>query len=542
MKLLPGMLALLASSQIVYADINKDELQFVQSMKTMYDYAEKHQNEVWPNFHPGPHVIFFADVFDPDPNHQHLWGLNIKPVNLPWEKVEENEYYLDHNPIDPYLLAYSGQIHEVDSQPVYVYLYWGDDQYFYNSLSLSRANWYIKHESAIDKKSMKNLSVGYNAFLLPDNVKLTFLEDAALTATLRDKGSEAEAELQDAVAIHQYRQSLLSNDNKNFEQTNELIYGTSYYISWNSEHLSDDDYIRKTQLTGCQPLNGAASVYTGLNCTVLGMPAFASTTFGRALDKHLSSRDWKISAEKHSIPASTLMQYYYHMSDAQAEALVKNAMNNPKYNYARISRLIDGSDILPYVKATKNAQAKYDQIHGVELYIPLDYLFFVFSTELYYIDTKSVLSEDVTEESAIYSLPEYKELARYHFENMEYAYSDIKFDDFNNLDFIKSSIIMKISEDSLLDIDGVKTSVADFIKSGQIANFHKLNISGPHIEATYFISGTLDGSDGSLKLINLSPSSLASNKTIKKTLKHGKNAKHFKPVMMGPFQQNLSSF
>lgn len=487
-----------------YADLERD---FVAKMAKSIDYVETHQEAVWPGFNikTTPVIILFSHFFQSNDDPEHIYALNFTPVNLPWQKLTVDNhvaYFLNENLIDPDLTNYEGEMHEVENQLSYIdseiiEIFPHQEQYF-NKLTESRAALYLKSESKIDKEHFYDTRLPYDGFYEPTNVKLMYLENAALNTAIYDK-NQAEKAIQDAAAIHQYRQQLLHKDLNAYEYAKEVFTGLPYYISLRSQNLTDEEYINKTQLNNCDWLTGKENQNFSLilKCLYWQHPRFISSIYGRHLDQKLSST-WKGQVETQYKNTSTLIQDYYHMSDSQAKALTEKAMQNPEYEYNEIEGLIDKS-----IAKEKNAMMKtvneFKNQPGIELFGPWywNYLSIYISSifggmEYYLINTNSIIAKgfDSRMKSDDGEVVEYK--------HMPFGSATLVFLR-NTIDNNRSASLMKLLPESQIVIDGITTTVGDFAKTGKMLSFKSLSIKDKYIDITVR-AGTLDAREGNLKL------------------------------------------
>jgi hypothetical protein len=502
---------LLAMAQVATADSTK--IDFIDSIAKQIDYAENHQQTVWPGFHPAktPSMIEFYY----NEGHKELYALNFTPGNLPWQQTELSYpvYYLPNLSILKQPDLIDGRFMQVDGSDSYIdveYSSYAAADNFGTKLIQNRMFYYLINESNIDIKNAEYLDSPYDSFNNPDYLKLIFLEDAALTQSQQSDADLAEKALRDAVAIHQYRQQLINDSAQQFENGNEIMVGLPVYTMWTSRNLDDSDYRKMSQRTGCPPLNALAPPLYLISCITNNFPGYMSAVYGRALDRKLSTQPWKEQVEKQFRPISQFAIDFYQFSDNDAKELTTAAMKNPIYRYNRISTIVDNT-MLPYVDGLQSAQAKYEQQSGVELRLPQIFgQIFIFANQflhifdnLYIPNTQTIMLEEL----------------HVHFESKDDdAY--LKLDDlpfiiiktltkgFEAIDEERSYTSIKLDQNATFIIDGDSYTAEELVQKKLFIKAKKIEITDKHLamRSANGKSLILDARDGAIKFMEDSSS------------------------------------
>lgn len=498
--LLSGLLFLMVTHTAIASSV---ELDSVQLMAKQINYAEHQQQAVWPGFHPASTASVIQ--FEGSRNNP-IYALNFKPGSLPWRKLSfsgESIYFLPNAELLD-LFGFDKQFTQVDGQKAYVDFEYFEDgaanpNFLANEFMTGRVGYYFLHESSIDPKHFNFMQTPYDNYRDINHVKLVYLEDAALTLAQQDDTGHAEEALRDAVAIRQYRNQLLSQTAREFEKGVDFLFGLPTYISWTSQQLSEADYRKMTQRTGCPPLNSLYPPEDIAICTISNFPAFSSSVYGHALEKKLAGQPWKIEVEKNFKSISQVAIEHYHFSDEQARMMAEAAIKKPEYDYDRISQIID-HNVLPYLQAMSIAENKYNTLPGIEVRtsIGLGFAFLMIGSfdegvyaNQYLINTSTLLLEDINLKSDEGELIE--------FNHMPFVALNITHKDILDIDLEYSYTSFKIDENAQLTLDGVTLTANDFIRNKKTQSFKTLLIVDSHLRLP-LPNGILDASEGVLKL------------------------------------------
>lgn len=506
MKLYPGILALSIISQCVYAQ--SDVSQFINSVARNIEYVQQNQDQVWTGFSLSDMPIVI-DLYMGQ-NQENIYAFNLVRHALPWQRLKFGNtkvYFLPKNLIDEDLGLYDGQVFTVDSQLSFIF---GDsasnlsvEQNFANFLVLEKAKYYLATQSQISKDNLQKLNTPYDGFYNLDNLKLIYLENAALTTYFQPGGQAKENALKDSAAIEKYRISLLSNDFQNFEKANDIYNGIPAYISLKASELSIKDYIFKAHQIGCEPLNAAASSASMIDCAMMGSASFKASAVGYAFSEKLASNGWQNSVETKFMTPLEILADYYQIDDHLAKSLTEKAMQNPLYNYARITAVVD--DVMqPEIANLQKAMQGYQQQPGVELYMPWDIMYVTnfidglfTEMELHLIDSYDTIRVFIEDGDEI----EQEGFYKVTFKDTPYALNQIRFNKLHKLNNDTSWSVWKLENQTLLAIDGQQMTVGEFTKLKTKRNFNTLTIDDKFIKIEVVKDGTLDASDGSLKLV-----------------------------------------
>lgn len=504
MRISTGILAISIISQCVYAqsDVNK----FINNVARNIEYVE--QNEVWPGFSLSDMPIVI-DMYH-DGRREDIYAFNLTPHALPWQKLKFGKLdvnYLPKNIIDQDLSDYDGSVYNVDSQLSFIYadksIYLSMEENFANFLILEKAKYYLENQSKIDKDNLKKLNALYDGFYNLENLKLLYLENAALTTYFQPVGQAKETALKDAAAIEKYRSSLLSKDFRDFEYATSIYDGLPLYISLKASDLSIKDYIFKAHQMGCKPLNASANPWDMISCSLQNAGAFEAASVGYAFLEKLSSNWWQTRIETKFVTPMQVLADYYQLTDEQAKVLTENAINNPLYNYNRINSVVN--DVMqPFIASMHNALDGYKNQAGVELYLPWPVVYvqnvvegMFFDIELYMINTYDNIRVHIPDGNEI----ELEGIFKVTFKDTPYALTKLRFNDLHKLKNEASWSIVKLAKNTILTIDNQQITVEEFVKNKQKRNFITLQIEDQYIKVNVTKDGTLDASDGSLKLV-----------------------------------------
>lgn len=501
-------LVMLGIVQAAHAD--EAQLNYVNYLAKQINFAETHQQAVWPGFHPAqtPIVIDFDSFSLSDNELSPVYAFNFTPGQLAWQQVGSNFpiYTLPDVRLVNQKGLIDGDMMSIDGSESFIDLeypgFTTSDNYGTYLLN-SRMHYYLIHESAIDLSYSSYLTIPYDNYNDPEYVKLIYLEDAALTSSQQTDPIAAEKALQDAVAIRQYRQQQIDVSAKQYENGNDIMLGVPTYAMWASRDLNDADYRKMSQRRGCAPLSALESSPSLMYCTVYQFPLYASSVYGRALDKKLNDSNWKKQVEKQfqSIPQSALA--LYHFTDDQAKALALKAMENPTYRYKRIATIVD-SAMHPYVDDMKLALQDYQQQTGVELRLPVVYGYIVMfigmfeqsfdqefipniqTTMLENVDI-DLHGDDGTFAMAYHNLP----------------HMILKFlpKDFNALDLYQSYTSLNLETKTVITLDGITYTAEQLVNNKLSLTGKAIEISDTHTSLKVIVPDplTIDASQGYIK-------------------------------------------
>ncbi len=351
LRVTTGILLLLVAQIIVAAD--SKEISFVKSIAAQIDYAERHQNAVWPGFHPAktPAIIAFTDkdqAFFAEQTIANTYAINIKSSHLRSRKVSALPYpiyYLDgENPLGLEIDS-DDQYWDIDGRRCFVKIVdskmWASDPTVLNKFIAARAIEYMIKTAEVDLSALNDFNLKLNGFKEAKLLKLFYLEDNALVLSQQMDKNRAEVALQDAIAIHQYRQQLSTPQQRFNYSVVETAIGIPNFISLSSQNLTDRNFHKMSQRIGCVPLQSLLPSFALSKCALYSFPNFAASVYGRTLSKKLSSQSWKRDVVRQFKPISQVLVEYYDFSDEQVRAMTEQAMKNPDYHYDRIERLID---------------------------------------------------------------------------------------------------------------------------------------------------------------------------------------------------------
>lgn len=502
MRIATGLLALSLVSQSIHA--NPDLNNFITDVARTIEYVEKNQEAVWPGFRMADMPIVIDMMYEQRPDS--LYAFNLQKRELPWQSLKfgnTDVLFLAKNPVKPDLYQYSGKIVKIDSQPSFINAEFREDittdKNFMDYLTVEKATYYLQNQSKITKDHLNSLTANYDGFNDLNNLKLTYLENAALITYLNAKGAVREQALKDAAAIDKYRVSSLSPPFQNFVQANEIFFGLPHFISLQSKNLAENDYVFKAHQAGCTPLNGKIDVEAIYNCDLLRAPSFRASVFGYALAEKMTTA-WKKTSEREFKTLGEITQEYYQLSFDQAKTMTEAAMRNPTYNYSRISSMVN-AEMQPYLNALKSANSNYEKMSGVEFYSPW-VLLDIFNwpeamkmgIQIFPINTNKILRLNLNETG------EFDGFFNVKFTHLPFVFNEFHFKQHDDIDNDNSWTIFKLQEKSMLVMDGQTITVGDFVKTKMARNFKHLSIKDSHMKLNVIKSGKIDASDGSLKL------------------------------------------
>lgn len=495
------------------ASAGTKELNFVKQINQEINYAEAHQADVWPGFHPASKATVISFQYDSDEQHPSAYALNFKPGSLPWVNAGigassyylANAYNLDIYNMTPGL-GYFADVDGSDSYVTNLSTEFAQDENMFRTVTEERARQFLTTESAIDKKSLSSaLNINYDGFTNLDIIKLVFLEDAALNKSQASNDqNESEKALQDAIAIHQYREKLVNAaDNNDFENNMELLEGIPRYIALQSKQLNEKQYRLLSQRTGCMPVSVLSGTESSISCMVAGFPTYSGTVYSRALDKKVPQLAWKkLVIAKFKAP-SNILSDYYHFNNKQIKMMTAAAKKNPAYNFARIEKIVN-ANMKEYLDKLQAAKKQYLQQQGIELRLDNELGNSVYedqytdtprATAVYQISLSSYLCTDVN----------------YGIENDYEKPVNVK-----NLPFMvyhmgltngslepeskDSYTALKLDDNASIVIDGVNYTAPQLINEKKVIEFKSMDINDSHLHYEQHYVGKLDASKGFLKV------------------------------------------
>jgi hypothetical protein len=516
------------------------EFNYVEGLAKQIDYIEKNQEAVWPGFHPAvtPSII----VLSPDSPEKSIfaYALNFNPGKLPWVSVQTSGapiYYLnDANALNLSDTGEEEYFADVEGQNAFIYDAQSKNlsvsENYINHFMWKRASYYFAHDARLDPLHADDVNISYNSFNNLTLLKLFYLEDAALTAAQQMDSGRAEEALRDAVAIHQYRSQQINADSRKFENALEVLLGTPFYISWTSKQLNDNDYRKMTQRTGCLPLIGFSGARDMVDCVLSGLPAFASSVYGHALEKKLAGGSWKSKVETQFKSISNQAVEYYQFSNAQAEQIALQAMKKSEYNYDRITRVIE-HNISPYLKNMQTVLKNFQLSQGVEMRFSIQYgEVLVFAAKIldgldgedYRTDISMSIANDLNIDLEI-DENTHEHLILNHLPYLMRKYVFSGFD--VGLDFSRSYASIKLTDKAKLLMDGKFITVSKFVRLKKVQSFQSLTIIDSDLRLPILVSGELDARDGVLKITEMSKNiPLAKMKAKLRKMHEAANKKH----------------
>ncbi|MBI2786913.1 MAG: hypothetical protein HYX60_11690, partial [Legionella longbeachae] len=491
-------------------------LDYIERTARQIQYVE--QQQVWPGFHPAatPTIIqmvkqtLTADGID---EKRTAYAFNFTPSVFLWEKITSYDYLYflaDAKPLELENHA-DGKYVTVDGQRSYVDI---ENEYniseqenVYNKFMRSRASTYLQNESTINPVNTQYTDIVYDGFNQIDLIKLAYLEDAALTQVQQSDASSAEEALRDAVAIQQYRNSILNKDYRVFENANEIITGIPDYITWTSQQLNEEDYRKMTQRSGCRPLKSFTGPEEIADCMLLKLPAFSSSVYGHAFEKKQPGLAWKIDVEQQFKSISQMAIDHYNFTDEQARFLTETAMNKAVYQYKRINQIIN-TRMKPYLDSLHMVFNQYQEMQGPELRtdLQLGILLITFSPyipnlfqDIYTVNSHTILLTNINlvPDQTIKLVDDKAVLVFNHlpFMGIHLEMNGLQVDD------AKSYTGFKLSDEALLILDDHTYLAKDFIQDKKVEKFyHSFTVKDKYMIFTSPVSGIFDASEGGMRL------------------------------------------
>lgn len=451
--------ALLISAPMSHAGI---EINYVLNIAKQIQYAEQNQNVVWPGFHPNA----FSSIIEF--NNHHAYALNYQPGLLPWRKLPVSDFSI-YKLIDSEVLhlhdihddtaTIEGQISFIQKNvPKSIQSSSAAD-----SFMVERAKYFLINESEVGKKHQSDLSLPYDAFNNAQLLKLYALEGAVLLSIADTQNEHTREPMwRDALAIHQYRNSLLNKINKEFEHANEIYSALPVFISLASQQLDDQTYLDKIAPTNCFKRSDQDPFFLA-QCLVADFSIYTTAVYARMLEQK-TGYHWKKNTLSHYLTVSQTAINAYALSDAQAEIIAKSAMKNPIYDYEDITTIVD-NEIAPYIDDMNQAKKKYDDKPGVTFEVDGAHTFFVFlSSEVYLLDTTRLLLENVSIDIDDVNI------------NIPHLVLNFNLTDDQKMDEEHASITYKIKSDGQVILDGIKTPIARLLSEKKVISFHRMEV------------------------------------------------------------------
>jgi hypothetical protein len=491
MRLVLSFLLVICSS-IGYA--NNLEASYVTAVQQVISYVDQNNNAVWPGYHISatPTVIYFSDS-------KHTYAYSFHPTNPDWQLLnvlKQPVYYLGNDDLhlDGLDMLFRTQI---DNQTVFASVMPRPNTSYHNDVALDMEE--LAHErfhayQVFESKFTRSSWPSYDGFNQIENVKLVYLELAAFKTYLLSSGLLAEQALTDAVAIHQFRQTLLNKDSLAYEKSKEVGEGTASYTGFQAANLSPEEYKHRATTIGYY-ISTKAEVD---NCLWSMRYYLTGLISGYALDKKTQGFTWKTEVEKDGHPIEDVLLNYYHLDQASVKQYVENAKLNPNYSYAMISKKLDGI-MLPFLKNLQQLQDDFRSQPGIELQ-----RFFslceddgsISSDESYKVNSQLVLQKNprgklnCTDHSLEINFKSVALLYNSHRAGEPYGIHPT--DDWQ---------AFKLSPGTKVIIDGKENPIEYYVGERKIFNFHQLQIINPQIEIHINnIEGSLDTRDSKVIL------------------------------------------
>ncbi|MEO8402888.1 MAG: hypothetical protein ABI597_14035 [Gammaproteobacteria bacterium] len=470
-------------------DLERD---YVLKTAQTITYVDQHQADVWPGFHISatPTILHFDDT-------GHLYAYDFTPKNSQWQKIIVNDTAINFLAKDEYKLK--GETYDfnvpIDDQSSYIVGQPFDENTPQDTtknmflFAHERFHMYQVYESKRPQPT-RSLFDGHNQLT---NVKLSYLEMKAYDVYLRNKFEKAEDALKDAVAVHQYRESLLNKDSLAYEQDFETIEGTAAYVGWKSLNLSDDEYIQRViswqQTSTCNSMTNLSDIQS---CLYNSWFYYTGGAAGRALDQKMTSSSWKTAAEIQGKPLDSVLQEYYHMSLEEAKIRTEKAMQNSDYSYNQIDQAMDAA-LNPYLNEMAQQVNAYKLEPGIELQINLGQGYSPeHSDKSYIINTNLELLTNVSDDSQSDD-----NTLEIHYKNIPLFYNAI------SLRVIPEEYWQKfkISAETKITLDNSNDTAGNYISNNKDLPFHRLIIENSNVVIKLdHVNGRLTTVDGALKL------------------------------------------
>lgn len=477
------------------------EHRFANTLVSTMSYIENNPDQVWPGFHikNTPSIIYFL-------NSDHTFAFNYSPKSELWQKIifhKEPVYFLEGDKFGLGTIDMAYGI-KVEDQPSYI-IQMGDPIYVIESAMYfvnHRFHFYLEKES-----KFKTPFSDYDAFTNLENVKLSFLETSALKMYLESFDEEAQNALKDAIAIHRYRTSLLSEKARQYEEAMEIQRGLPSFVSIQSQNFNNVDFVQKVEYQlGLDPL----SICSG-DCVFPliarwmgeGRFNFTSPAYGKFLDTLPAAKNWREKAETSSKSIERLVQEYQPMSLEEAKLRTEEAKNNSYYRYPKIEKNIDDIS-LSYLQESSQLQENYKNSPGIEVNIE----FPPTMSNIYYDYIKiyqlSVFKTLLTTVTSILKSSDGK--TRIKFDNFPILLvQNPKLTSFPKELYRENNFLkFKLEPETKLFIDGKENSLGNFVQEKNSIPFHSLEFKTEKIKVHVEQEGVLEIKEGTVffKLID----------------------------------------
>lgn len=470
-KTLILVVILFAFSSSTFATNPEDPI--VLKLAQTINYIDNNQNKVWPGFYASriPSLI----DFDISTFNYNVYALNFTPKNPVWKKMSfagRDTYYLENEAeigVNPD--SWGTFEFKIEDQSAFLNRVC-DEKGLTNYIGEMFAYYYLYKQSKFPFK----LPGSYEDLNNKRVIKLTYLELDALKFWLDHPGKTGEFALQDAVAIDQYRQSLLSLSSFKFDNALQT-YLVSLYTGYKSLNYSDDEtakiLIDKIDNDFCSPLGDDDEIDNIHTCYHYTFNEVVSPAFAFALDHKLNPNKWKKNLENEFKSPSTIIKNYYHMTLGEAKARTEDAMSNPNYNYAVTNRQIERL-VSPYLDKIAIAENKYKTLLGIELQIDLSPMFFKFIVS----DEGFKITDDV--EIFINATTSFKSpKINYQCNSVPVTYIQFYHGLFSVNDVLQR---LKISSNTIININGKTYTAEQLITTKQKFSFSQLSIKNSEIQ------------------------------------------------------------
>lgn len=373
MKRILGLLSglILCVSNGYALDMERD---FAGKMVDAMAYVDKHESAVWPGFrlNSTPIIGYFAGDTD-SANYLHAYAFRFQPEKSAWQRLTINQqpvYYIDK---DLYQLnRTSWGFRDIDGQKTFINhqrtKLGGNNQ----AADMIDIRFYDFQQRDGESKFPENvhnetLMYGWNNQVLL--ARLNLLEMEILKGYLQaSETAQKNASLRDAIAVNQYRASLLDNESRRFEAFSSIGYGLGGYVGWRSLNLSNDSQYLSAMPENCNIHSSTFNDYESVrSCLYYDHFKFSTLVYGLILDKNIGN-SWKSDAEEKNISPELQIRKYIGLSDAEASARTIAIMNNHLYNLDKIDSALTKS-FKPYHDEVEKLENNYKLSDGIELEI-----------------------------------------------------------------------------------------------------------------------------------------------------------------------------
>ncbi len=329
---------------------NNDELNTVAEMGQLLN--QESQNRVWPalNINGNPIIIYFKN--------KHNYAFNFTPINPGWKAINGQPrpvYSLDHDAYGINNALWIGS-YPIDNQPSFIF---NIDAFDGIGHGRTEAEHVLFHERfhMFQFESFPGdiwAYKTYDGFNNVENVKLTYLEDAALKNYLTTSDLEA---IKDYAAINQYREKIMDSDSADYEAKKENLEGLADYYGWKmaiSNSKERNNKIIDTYKNRC-------NLDELIRCQIHNRYYFTGTVVGLALDQ-LMTATWKKKLVENKFFIRKQLFQYYAMSDNQIQKRIADA--KVKYHYDEITQPVE--DAIKKYKQNRDVELKaYENKQGV---------------------------------------------------------------------------------------------------------------------------------------------------------------------------------